>query len=133
MKNEIGNLILRFVMGGIFLAHGIVKFQSGIENIAGWFVSIGLPGFMANGVALLEIIGGIALIIGLGTRVFSGLFAILLVGAIIKVKFSLGLIDGYAYDLALLAISLHLAVNGSKLASVIQLFKKDTDEVSITK
>jgi putative oxidoreductase len=47
VKNEIGALILRVTLGALFLIHGIVKFQGGIENIVGWFESIGLPGFMA--------------------------------------------------------------------------------------
>src|SRR5687767_3150851 len=105
VKNEIGALILRVTLGALFFIHGLVKFQGGIENIVGWFESIGLPGFMAYGVALVELIGGIALIIGLGTRLFSALFALLMVGATLKVKLSVGLLGngqmaGYELDLA---------------------------------
>ncbi|MEH7418745.1 DoxX family protein [Neobacillus drentensis] len=116
--------------------HGIVKFQGGIENIVGWFDSIGLPGFMAYGVASLEIIGGIAIIIGLATRFFAALFALMLIGATIKVKLSVGLLGngqmaGYELDLAFLAIALYLAINGSKLLSVSSMiFKKDSKELT---
>ena len=75
LKNEIGALILRITLGAIFFIHGVVKFQGGIENTAGWFESLGLPGATAYGVALLEIIGGILLIIGLATRLVAALFA----------------------------------------------------------
>jgi putative oxidoreductase len=126
-KNEIGTLILRVTLGALFLIHGVVKFQGGIENIEGWFSSIGLPGFMAYGVALLEIIGGIALIIGFATRIVSVLFALLMIGAILKVKLSVGLLGngqmaGYELDLAFLAMAAYLAISGSKFLSINQLF-----------
>ncbi|WP_053366326.1 DoxX family protein [Bacillus sp. FJAT-27245] len=130
-KNEIGALILRVVLGFLFFYHGLVKFQGGIENTVGWFDSIGLPGFLAYGVALLEVIGGIALIIGFATRIVSVLFAVLMVGAILKVKLSLGLLGngqmaGYELDLAFMAMAVVLAITDSKLYSVGQLiFKKD--------
>jgi putative oxidoreductase len=135
LKNEIGALVLRVTLGALFLIHGIVKFQGGIENIVGWFDSIGLPGFMAYGVALLEVIGGIALIIGLATRLVSGLFALLMIGATLKVKLAVGLLGngqmtGYELDLAFLAIAVYLVINGSKLLSVSKLiFHNDSNEI----
>ncbi|MFP5109260.1 DoxX family protein [Neobacillus sp. C211] len=137
LKNEIGALILRVTLGALFLIHGIVKFQGGIENIVGWFESIGLPGFMAYGVALLEIIGGVAIIIGLATRLVSALFALLMIGATLKVKVAVGLLGngqmaGYELDLAFLAMAVYLVINGSKLLSVSQLiFQKDSNEFKI--
>ncbi|MFP3123480.1 DoxX family protein [Ectobacillus funiculus] len=133
-KNEIGALILRVTLGILFFIHGLVKFQGGIENIVGWFESIGLPGFMAYGVALVELIGGIALIIGLGTRLVSALFALIMIGATLKVKLSVGLLGngqmaGYELDLAFLAMAVYLVINGSKALSVSQLiFQKDSNE-----
>jgi putative oxidoreductase len=123
LKNEIGAVILRVTLGALFLIHGIVKFQGGIENIIRWFNSIGLPGFMAYGVALLEIIGGIALIIGLATRLVSTLFALLMVGATLKVKLAIGLLGngqmaGYELDFAFMVMAVYLAINGSNLLSV---------------
>jgi putative oxidoreductase len=135
LKNEIGALILRVTLGAIFFIHGVVKFQGGIENTAGWFESLGLPGVTAYGVALLEIIGGILLIIGLATRLVAALFALLMIGATVKVKLALGLLGngqmaGYELDLAFLAIAIYLAINGSKLLSVGQLiFQKDSNEL----
>lgn len=139
LKNEIGALILRVTLGVLFLIHGIVKFQGGIENIVGWFSSIGLPGFMAYGVALLEIIGGAALIIGLATRPVAALLGLLMIGATLKVKLSLGLLGngqmaGYELDLAFLVIAIYLAINGSKLLSVGQFIfrKEESNEIKKT-
>lgn len=127
-RNQVGSLLLRVVLGIVFLAHGAVKFQSGITNIAGWFDSIGLPGGLAYIVATIELVGGIALILGIGTRVVSALIGLIMVGAIIKVNFALGFIDGYAYDLVLLIVAVYLVLNGSKLFALEQLFSKDKNK-----
>ncbi|EEM09728.1 DoxX family protein [Bacillus pseudomycoides] len=115
MNQHIGNLIIRIVLGVTFFMHGLAKFQSGIDNIAGWFTSIGLPGALAYGVATVELVGGLLLIIGLGVRYIGLLFALILVGAIVKVKWSAGLLGdgknpGYELDLALLAMGLYLFI-----------------------
>lgn len=115
MNQHIGNLIIRIVLGVTFLMHGLTKFQSGIDNIAGWFTSIGLPGGLAYGVATAEVVGGILLILGLGVRYIGLLFALVMVGAIVKVKWSAGLLGdgknpGFELELALLAMGAYLFV-----------------------
>ena len=136
LKNEIGALILRVVLGITFFIHGFVKFQGGIENQVGWFSSIGLPGFLAYVVALIELVGGFALIIGFGTKIISALLAILMIGATVKVKLALGFLGngqmaGYELDLALLAMAIYLAINGSKLLSLNQLItQKDSKDLT---
>ncbi|MGI0534152.1 DoxX family protein [Bacillus pfraonensis] len=129
MNQHIGNLIIRIVLGVTFFMHGLAKFQSGIDNIAGWFTSIGLPGALAYGVATVELVGGLLLIIGLGVRYIGLLFALILVGAIIKVKWSAGLLGdgknpGYELDLALLAMGLYLFV--AKAEGFVDNFLKAT-------
>ena len=111
LKNEVGALILRVVLGITFFVHGFVKFQGGIENQVGWFSSIGLPGFLAYVVAIIELVGGFALFIGFGTKIVSVLLAILMIGATVKVRLPLGFLGngqmaGYELDVALLAIFL---------------------------
>jgi uncharacterized membrane protein YphA (DoxX/SURF4 family) len=130
LKNEVGAVVLRIIIGVIFFVHGIVKFQGGIENIAGWFDSIGIPGFMAYIIAGIEVVGGIALIVGFGTRIVAALFVIVMIGAIIKVKLAAGFLGndtmaGYELELAYLAISLFLAINGSKQFSIDKLVLKN--------
>lgn len=134
-KYEVGALILRVVLGITFFIHGLVKFQGGIENTVGWFASIGLPGALAYVVAIVELVGGIALIIGLGSRVVSGLLAVLMIGATLKVKLAGGFLGigqgaGYELDLALLAMALFLTINGSKLFAVDQIVFKRQETVS---
>ncbi|ANA82943.1 DoxX family protein [Paenibacillus glucanolyticus] len=119
-----GTFIIRVILGVIFLAHGLDKFQSGIGNIEGFFASLGIPAFMATVVAIIEIVGGIALIIGLGTRIASLVLGVVLIVAIFQAKLGMGFLGGYELDIALLAMAVHLALSGSSLLSVDSLFSK---------
>ncbi|WP_342774269.1 DoxX family protein [Lysinibacillus antri] len=122
-------------MRSIIFVHGLVKFQGGIKNIVGWFESNALLGFLAYGVSLLEIVGGVALIIGFATRIVSVVYALLMIGAILKVNLSVGLLGngqmaGYELDLAFLAIAVYLAITDSKFLSINQLFsQKESDNL----
>lgn len=128
--NEIGTFLLRIILGIVFLANGVSKFQGGIENTVGWFESIGIPGFLAYGVGAIEVLGGIALILGIGTRIVSILFGLIMIGAIFTVKLPAGFLNGYVYDLVLLVIAIHLLLNGSKLYSLGQLLFRRNEKVS---
>lgn len=65
----VGALILRVVLGALFLAHAALKiFVFTPAGTAQFFGSIGLPGGLAYLVMAAEVIGGIALIIGFQTR-----------------------------------------------------------------
>lgn len=128
-KIEVSTLILRLVLGVTFFIHGLVKFQGGIENTVGWFDSIGLPGVLAYGVAVLEMVGGLALILGLGSRIVSGLFVVLMLGATVKVKLAGGFLGngqgaGWELDLALLAMALFIVINDSKMFALDKVFFK---------
>ncbi|MEH7377692.1 DoxX family protein [Neobacillus drentensis] len=132
-KFEASTLILRVMLGITFFVHGLVKFQGGIENIVGWFDSIGLPGALAYGVASVEMIGGAALVLGLGSRIVSAILALLMIGATIKVKLAIGFLGngqmaGYELDLALLAMAVFIAINGSKTFALDQLIIKSQKE-----
>ena len=73
---QYGPLPLRILAGIAFIIHGLPK----LSNIAGTehFFSnmIGLPAAMALPIGLLEVIGGIALLVGVLTRVASIFFII---------------------------------------------------------
>lgn len=69
-------LIARLIIGWVFLWAGYGKLGN-LSNVVGYFESLGIPlaSVQAPFVALVELIGGLALILGLGTRLFSGLLA----------------------------------------------------------
>ena len=123
-RNEIGTFLLRIILGLVFLANGVAKFQGGIENTVSWFDSIGIPGFLAYAVGTIELVGGIAIILGLGTRIVSLLFGIIMIGAIFTVNLPAGFLNGYVLDLVLLVLAVHIVLNGSKLFSLGQLIFK---------
>ena len=117
-RNDAGAVVLRVILGLTFFIHGLSKFQGGLGNTAGFFDSIGIPGFLAYVVAFIELIGGILVILGIGTRIVSMLFAVIMLGAIFTLKLSVGFLGdgqmaGYELELALLAMAIFLAIANS--------------------
>ncbi|WP_075618836.1 DoxX family protein [Paenisporosarcina indica] len=111
-KQQYMTLLVRVVFGFMFFMHGLVKFQGGISNTAGYFESLGLIGGFAFVVAIVELVGGLLLILGLGTRIIGAIFAILMVGAIFTAKLPLGLFGdgvmaGYELEVVYLALGIY--------------------------
>lgn len=128
-NDEIGSFILRIMLGLTFFIHGFVKFQGGITYIVQYFESLGIPGFMAYVVAVIELVGGFVVILGLGTRIVSILFALVMVGAIFTAKLSLGFLGtndmvGYELDLLLLAISVYFIFANKSKWSLDQVYSR---------
>lgn len=107
-----GMFLLRVVVGIVFIAHGWDKIQN-MEGVIGFFGSLGFAPFFAYLVAYVEFLGGIALLVGIYTRLAGYLLALVMLVAIFKVKLSGGLLGGYELDLVLLASLLALAGMGA--------------------
>lgn len=76
-------LALRLVTGGLFLAHGLTKLLVfTIPGTVAFFESLGLPAIVAYLTILAEIGGGIALILGVATRLVSLALLPVLLGAL---------------------------------------------------
>lgn len=124
---DVGLLILRLGVGIIFLYHGWPKLNpnSMMKGTAGFGaglkqMGVPLPTFFAWVVALLETVGAVLLIVGLGTRVLAILFAITMVVAIfvakrraMKVGFSAQQATGWEFDFAMFAGALTLLFTGA--------------------
>jgi len=68
------------------------------------------------------------MILGIGTRIVAALFAVVMLGAIFTVKLSVGFagngqMAGYELDLAFLAMSIYLLLNGSDKLSLQAVLK----------
>ena len=75
-------LALRVTTGALFLFHGLVKlFVFTPAGTAGYFESIGLPGALGYVTMLVEIAGGLALILGVKARLVSLALVPVLLGA----------------------------------------------------
>ena len=78
---------IRLMAGAVFLWEGILKFVYENQGI-GRFTKLGMPfpAFTASFVGGLEIIGGMLLILGLGTRLISIAFVIEMLVAMLSTK-----------------------------------------------
>lgn len=75
-------LALRVTTGALFLFHGLVKLLVFTPaGTAGYFESIGLPGSLGYLTLLVEIAGGLALILGIKARIVSLALVPVLLGA----------------------------------------------------
>ena len=81
-----GLAILRVVLGIVMLVHGWSKLSGGVGNVAGFFggmLGIPAPGLMAWVVTIVELVGGILLVVGFLTQIVGILIALDLLGAIL--------------------------------------------------
>lgn len=117
-------LVLRLAVGVVLAYHGWLKLQD-VAGFAGFVESLGIPApdLMAYVVTYLELLGGIALILGLATRYIAVLFAVEMAFTNLLVKFDVGLIAseggvGAELDILVLAITLTLVLVGAGRWSV---------------
>jgi putative oxidoreductase len=77
-------LVLRLSLGTMFISHGLLKvFVYTLPGTAQFFDSVGLAGWMAYPVTILEIIGGALLVMGIAARLVYLLLLPVVLGAMI--------------------------------------------------
>ena len=123
MQNEaniqsIGVSLLRIHFGIILLAHGWLKvYVFSIAGTVGYFSSIGLPPIIAYLVIFGELVGGLALILGIQTRLAAALAVPIVFGAAVMnggngwLHSASG--GGWEYAASLTVIAVSLAIMGS--------------------
>src|SRR2546428_8458463 len=82
------------------------------------------PSVAAVVVMAVAILGGLALILGRGTRLAAALLAIEMVVAILAVRRKMGFVGGYEFELTLLAASLSLVLLGAGPMTVKKVFAR---------
>ena len=115
---DIALLIIRAVTGIIFIAHGWQKlFVYGFGGVSGAFAHMGVPAPEVLGpfVALVEFFGGIALVIGLLTRLAALGLAVNMLVAMLLVHIRSGFFNpgGIEFPLSLFAAALVLVFTGA--------------------
>jgi putative oxidoreductase len=114
-QQSLGLAALRLAVATIFIKHGAQKlFVFGFAGVTGAFtqMDVPFPGVMGPFIGLLEFFGGIALVIGLLTRLIALGFVFDMLAAILLVQLKRGF-SGYELEFLLLGSSLALFVMGA--------------------
>ncbi len=129
-NNPLASLILRIVMGVIFIGHGWGKLfgEGNPDGFAKWLSGMGIePSYiMAVCAGLSETVGGFLLIIGFLTRAAATSLIVVMLVAIGFVHLSAGMFGngGYEFQLLLLAGVIGLFIQGPGKLSLDEMISK---------
>ena len=102
-NSDLGKLLLRIALGVCIVLHGVAKLKGGVDGIAQGLAAMGLPGFIAYGVYVGEIVAPVLLIVGWFARIGAALIAVNMIFAIAIAHsaelFKLGPQGGWALEL----------------------------------
>mgnify|MGYP002814068157 FL=1 len=120
---DITHFGIRIVIGAIFIAHSLGKFE---PDFVGFLGKMGLPPEMQIPIALAELIPGILLIIGSLTRISCSLLSIVILGAIFLAKGATSFSGrgGVEFEILILAVCLSMIVLGPGRISLSYILKK---------
>ena len=130
-----GLLLIRLALGLVFVMHGWFKLTTfGLAGTAGFLASLGIPFPQVNAVAIIavEVIGGLFLAIGAGTRIAGALLAFSMLVALATVHAPNGffLPTGYEFVLTLALVSIAIVIAGAGRYSVdAQFFSRPAPSV----
>ncbi|WP_373033614.1 DoxX family protein [Sulfurovum sp.] len=114
MSENIGKLVLRLMIGGMMLFHGIDKALNGITYIKGLVKFQGLPEILAYGIYVGEILAPLFLILGWKSRLWAGVIALNMLVAIYLTKMaaflSLGAHGAWALEVPMFYLLSALAI-----------------------
>jgi putative oxidoreductase len=116
----LGLLALRLALGLIFFSHGYPKLAHQGGGMQGFFIQHGLPGYFVYISGVLEVFGGMLLVLGLFTRGAALLLAIEMGVAIWKVHSSGGYlaVHNYEFPMAAMTACIALATVGAGMISL---------------
>lgn len=81
-NDDLGKLVLRLTVAGLLLLHGLAKLSKGVGGIESMLASKGLPGVLAYGVYIGEVVAPVLVLVGWKTRAFALLIAVNMLVAI---------------------------------------------------
>jgi len=121
-----GLTVLRIAMGLIFATHGYAKFAAGLGKTSAFFAkaSIPLPELMGPVIAVLELIGGILLVLGWATQWLGLLFALEMLVAAFWVQMPAKGWNGTELERMLLASGVTLFFTGAGKLAIDQVWWK---------
>ncbi len=107
-----GLLSIRIGLAAVFIVHGAMKLADVTATMAG-FDAMGLPSWLGVVVGIIELLGGVAMLLGMYVKYAGYALAAVMIGAILSVKWKMGFVGGWEFDFILLAASLGLAWTGA--------------------
>ena len=124
--------VIRIVAGVIFMAHGYQKFFiMGLDGVTGFFTQVGvpLPGIMAIVIATLELVGGLALLLGVFARFIAIPLAFDVLGALFMVHLKNGFFVPMGIELVLIlaAAATAIAIGGPGALSLDSAMSRPRD------
>lgn len=103
MAEDIGKLVLRMTLGALMLFHGVAKVLNGTAGIERMLEGAGLPGILAFGVYVGEVLAPLLVMLGFYTRAAAGLIVVNMIVAVLLVHraefFLLAKTGGWALEL----------------------------------
>jgi uncharacterized membrane protein YphA (DoxX/SURF4 family) len=125
-RPSLGLLLIRVVIGIIFIHHGWMKFGNEAMTM-GMMTSIGFPGFMAYAITTVEMLGGALIILGIITRAAAVATGIAMLVAISLVTAPHRGLGGSELEIMLAAVSFGLALIGAGKYRILHLFEHDRE------
>jgi putative oxidoreductase len=97
----LGLFLFRAALGLIFFSHGYPKLAHPGSGVQSFFIQHGMPGYFAYVAGVLEVFGGVLLVLGLFTRGAGLLLAVEMSVAIWKVHSDAGYLAVHNYEFPL--------------------------------
>lgn len=122
-NSDVGFLLVRLALAFVFLNHGIAK----LENLGGtidFFQKVGLAEPVAYLVTAVEVLGGLAMLLGVFTEFTGVALAIEMTVTTFVLKFPQGLMEVKQLDLSMLLLALATVFGGPGAFALEQWFKK---------
>jgi len=133
-NRDLALLVLRLALGTIMMAHGSQKMLGwfdgpGPQGFVGWMSSMGVPAPFAWLAMLVELVGGVCVLLGVFARLAALGFAVNMLVAMFMVHWKNGFFlggpggPGIEYVFMLLAASLAIAIAGPGAYAVAPQFE----------
>ena len=140
-NDNIAGLIARIVLGIVILPHGLQKLLgmfggAGFSKTIEFFVSTGMPSFVAFLIIIAESFGALSLILGFLARFSAAAITLIMLGAIFMVHRANGFFmnwfgnqqgEGFEYHILAIGLGLIVIVVGAGKASIDLALSKSSD------
>ena len=107
-----GLLAVRLGLAAVFIVHGAMKLAD-VGTTMAFFENMSLPAWLGVVVGIIELLGGVAMLLGVYVKYAGYALAAVMVGAILAVKWKMGFVGGWEFDFVLLTAAIGIAWTGA--------------------